>query len=174
MSGLILESKVAWFDGTGRLFETPVRHLELILEMDEPYEGAVDGFREQWPPIRLYGPTWEQLCRARSSGPYPLVDLVISIHSDIWFPWITGMAHPRADYKRKFDNRILAERHTPRLNTFLDDVAKAAEAAGCRLYLDRDETNVRPEYVNDRGIVLDIEPPALQMTDLDRNAAWDE
>lgn len=172
MGGAVLESQVAWFDGTGRLFDSPVRHLELILEMDEPYENALDGFREPWPPIRIHGTPWstiQQAFHGQATGP---IELEITLHSDIWFPWINGMGHPLADHRRKFDNRVLAERHTPRLNQFLAEVDQAALKIGARLRLDPDECRVRPEYVTDQGIVLNGPEPAEQMTEEDRNASW--
>tara|TARA_B100000530_G_scaffold135289_1_gene84439 strand:+ start:96 stop:1271 length:1176 start_codon:yes stop_codon:yes gene_type:complete len=172
MEGVVIESQIAWFDGTGRLFESPVRHLELILEMDEPYVGAVDGFREPVPPVRIFGPTWEEIQWAAHRERSPLVELEIVLHSDIWFPWISGLAHPLVDHRRKFDNRVLAHRHTPRLNAFLEDAASAAERLGTALVLDRDETRVRPEFIHDKGVVLDGPPPPHQMTEADRNVSW--
>jgi hypothetical protein len=101
------------------------------------------------------------------------IELRIVLHSDIWFPWINGVNHPLCDYKRSFDNRLLSELHTPRLNAFLAAVADAAQAAGGSFGLDRDETNVRPEFVSDRGVVLDVAQPEQVFTEDDRNVDWD-
>ena len=171
MGGAVVESLVAWYDNTGHHRETPVRHLELILEMDEPYENALEGFREPWPPVEITGPDWDCIKRAHEGGQH-LVELEITLHSDIWFPWINGMAHPLADHRRKFDNRGLGVRNAVRFNRFLDGVGKAAEAVGSRLYLDRDCCRVRPEYVTDRSIVVNPPEPAERMTEDDRNTPW--
>ena len=172
MGGAIVESQVAWFDGTGRLFDTAVRHLELILEMDEPFEKALDGLREPWPPIWIHGTGWPTIQRAFQGFDTGPIELEITLHSDIWFPWINGMGHPLADHKRKFDNRVLADRHTPRLNEFLAEIDKAARNLGSRLRLDRDECRVRPEYVTDQSVVLNGPEPAEQMSEKERNAPW--
>ena len=170
--GMIVESQVAWLDGTGRLFDTPVKHLELILEMDEPVEGALDGFREPHPPVAISGPSWSVIQRASQGLPTGPLELEITLYSDIWFPWIAGMGHPLADHVRKFDNRVLAEKHTPRLNAFLREVHRAAVTIGSRLQLDRDECRVRPEYVSDQGVELNVPAPTQQMTEAERNAPW--
>ena len=171
MGGAVVESIVAWYDNTGRHRETPVRHLELILEMDEPYENALEGFREPWPPVEITGPDWNCIKRAHEGGQH-LVELEITLHSDIWFPWINGMAHPLADHRRKFDNRGLGVHNAVRFNRFLDGVGKAAETVGSCLYLDRDCCRVRPEYVTDRSIVINPPEPAERMTEDDRNTPW--
>ena len=171
MGGAVVESTLAWYDNMGHYRETPVRHLELILEMDEPYENALEGFREPWPTVYIRGADWDCIKSAYEGG-RPLVELEIALHSDIWFPWINGMAHPLADHRRKFDNRSLALPNAVRFNRFLDGVGKAAEAVGSRLYLDRDSCRVRPEYVTDRSIVTNPPEPAERMTEEDRNAPW--
>ena len=52
-----------------------------------------------------------------SPSPRPRFGEVFSItlYSDIWFPYVLGMAHPACDYERFFDNRERSKRHTPRL-----------------------------------------------------------
>ena len=111
MGGAIVESQVAWFDGTGRLFDTAVRHLELILEMDEPFEKALDGLREPWPPIWIHGTAWPTIQRAFQgfdTGPIELGNYVAFRHLVSLDQW---HGPPLADHKRKSDNRVLADRH---------------------------------------------------------------
>lgn len=63
-------------------------------------------------------------------------EVVVSIRldTDIWFPRLIGMAEPETGeaMRTTYDNRALAEIHTPRLNAFLEDVHGAALAAGGR------------------------------------------
>ncbi len=163
---------LSYFDAHGRLIESPVQDLGGVLRREEPYEGAFDGFAEPCFPITLTGATVQRV-GAVMAGDWDLpVQLRISVHSDIWFPWINGVNHPLCDYKRKFDNRLLAERNAPKLNAFLEAVAQAAESAGGTLVLDPDETNVRPEFVTDRGVVIDVAQPADVFTEEDRNIDW--
>ena len=161
------------FDDEGRLVDGVVMDLGTRLKAEEPYERAFDGFMEPFFAVCLIG-SYPSAIAAAAAGDWDRpVQMRISTHSDIWFPWINGANHPLCDYKRKFDNRLLAERNAPRLNAFLEAVAEAAQAAGGTLELDRDETNVRPEYVSDRGVVLDVDPPAAIFTEDDRNIDWD-
>lgn len=46
--------------------------------------------------------------------------ITIRLDTDIWFPRVIGLAEP--DAAESYDNRALAERHTPRLNAFIRDV----------------------------------------------------
>ena len=83
----------------------------------------------------------------------------IELHSDVWFPWVFGSAHPEADHKRMFDNRELCARHTPRLNAFLAAVGGAAQAAGGTFGVDPDTTGFRArDWVTNDGVRLDWEP----------------
>jgi len=83
---------------------------------------------------------------------------VISTTTTIWLPW-----QPNLDWRfdapddALLDNHALAERHTPRLNTFLSDIADAAQRIGGWLRLDRNETI--PEllpFVTDHGVHMDF------------------
>jgi len=172
MHGLEVESLVAWFDDSGRLFETPVSRLERILELDEPNDWSLDGSKEPWPPICIFGATAEDIRKAQSGDWDMPVRMQISLHSDIWFPWVRGISHPLYTLGRDFDNRVLAARHTPRLNAFLEAVADAAEAAGGTFGLDMDQSGVSPDSVTDRGIVLDVPVPENAMSEEERNAPW--
>jgi hypothetical protein len=165
---------LSYFDAEGRLVEGIVVDLGLKLKAEEPCETAFDGFAEPFYPVALVGSGPLAIAAAAAGDLTRPVQLRIYLHSDIWFPWINGALHPLCDYKRKFDNRLLAELNAPKLNVFLSAVADAAMEAGGSFSLDRDETNVRPEYVTDHGIVLDPPPPAAQFTEEDRNASWDE
>ncbi len=172
MDGLEVDSSVAWFDDSGRLFECPTSRLERILEMDEPNDWILDGFKEPWPPIRIFGATAEDIREAQAGDWDIPIRLQISLHSDIWFPWVHALCHPLHTRGRQFDNRVLAERHTPRLNAFLEAVGAAAEAAGGTFGLDPDQCGVAPHTVTDRGIVLDVPVPENPMTLEEYSAPW--
>jgi len=44
----------------------------------------------------------------------PWTNLKIMFECDIWLPWVPGYFDP-SDRETFYDNRLLAERHTPRL-----------------------------------------------------------
>jgi len=101
------------------------------------------------------------------------VAVLIGIHSDIWFPWVYGSAHPDADHRRMFDNRELASRHTPRLNGFLGEVAAAARRVGGGFGVWPDGTGMRAiNWVDDDGVLLDWEPEAGVMPPEALAAEW--
>jgi hypothetical protein len=173
MWGVTIHSKMAWFDQSSRVTEGYIGHLETILEGDEPYPGATDGFREPWPNITLWGADSKRVQEAHSGTCDLPIQLRFQLHSDIWFPWIYGVCHPSSNHGHKFDNRLLAERHTPRLNAFFKKVAKASEAVGGTFGLDIDECFVSPDTINDQGIILDGAPPKLIFAEEVRNEPWD-
>jgi len=161
-----VEAEVAWFDREDNVQVGRAADLGAVLRALEPVPGSIgDGFTVPFPPVRITGR------RLRYAGEPPApnaedtrrpTEIRIAIHSDIWFPYVLGSAHPLADQQRYFDNRALAHLHTPRLNEFLRDVAAAVERAGGTWQVDREETGADAgRWVDARGIHLDGEPPAM-------------
>jgi hypothetical protein len=147
------EALLSWYDRNDDLVEGRCADLGDLLASLEPVpESIPDGFMAHYPPIRVTGQRLEREGR-------PLL-VRFAIHSDIWFPWVFGAAHPQADHERMFDNRELASRHTPRLNAFLRAVAAATHSAGGRWSVDEDDTgkNVR-SWLDTEGLKLDAPPP---------------
>jgi hypothetical protein len=92
----------------------------------------------------------------------------IKLTSDIWFPVVKGFVEKKvgighifgadkpAVYKRGFDNRELANRHTPRLNRFLSAIAaKVTEMGGEWSIREHEESEYR-EQMTLTGIKLDV------------------
>lgn len=78
--------------------------------------------------------------------------------SDIWFPWVYGIGLDlSSDLHKRFDNRELAQYHTPRLNRFLAAVREATQAIGGQWYLDTDRDSLRADrfLVDDDGTPRD-------------------
>lgn len=97
--------------------------------------------------------------------------LDITLHTDIWFPWVVNFSH--AQWFREvepaanglYDNRQLALRHTPRLNRFLEGVRRATDNIGGAWKLD--QVSVHPQYrdqVSENGIHLEY-PPDFTVTE---------
>lgn len=79
------------------------------------------------------------------------------ISSDIWLPWIIGAIDPTYALEQRFDNRDLAQRHTLRLNRFLDEARGITIAMGCSWSLNCDPNVLRHDdrfMVHDAGINL--------------------
>lgn len=87
------------------------------------------------------------------------VRIVVRLESDIWFPRVVGMAEDIPDEDERpesYDNRELAQRYMPRLNSFLDAVRSSLLAAGGRwqrLQPDGFGMNYADQW-DERGIVL--------------------
>ena len=125
-------ARVSWFDRANQLVEGEIDDLGHFLRSLEPVEGAIsrhDSAFEQ--PLGISGSTLSYDGRGVPRRTRVNEQIVtFSIYSDIWFPFVTGEAHPSYDGARYFDNRELAMRHTPRLNAFLDEISAAVLATG--------------------------------------------
>lgn len=159
-------AKLVMYDASGHLVERWVADVGVLLRDTEPVPGSLgEGFTRPFPPVRITGP---KLAYTRARDGYALTSparstaIRIALHSDIWFPFVFGSAHPLADHQRMFDNRALASRHTPRLNAFLQDVSRAVVSAGGRFFVDDDETggNART-WLDEQGIHLEAPAPVL-------------
>jgi hypothetical protein len=98
--------------------------------------------------------------------------LDITLTSDIWFPIVNGFMEKKvgiwdtfgadevADYKGRFDNRELANRHTPRLNRFLSAIAaKVTEMGGEWSIIEYEDSEYREQMTQQMtltGIKLDV------------------
>jgi hypothetical protein len=94
--------------------------------------------------------------------------LHITLASDIWFPVVKGFMekkvsiinHFRADdtaaYEGGFDNRELANRHTPRLNRFLSAIAAKVTEMGGEWSIKEHEGSEYREQMTLTGIKLDV------------------
>lgn len=168
---------LSWFDESDQQVEGECEDLGSLLENLEPVEDSIPrGFRKHYPPVRITGPKLvcagdpPKIQNLPSGRP---VAVRVAIHSDIWFPWVFGSAHPLCDHQRMFDNRALALQHTPRLNAFLQDVARCTKALGGSWQVDVEETgNAARQWVDEDGIRLDAAPPAAVMPTSALDAEW--
>jgi hypothetical protein len=154
---------LAWYDANDRLVEGPCVDLGALLAELEPSPDCIPpGFMTHYPPLRVTGTRLEYgdtSPEPQRFSPTQSLEVRLAIHSDIWFPWIYGSAHPACDYERMFDNRELAGRHTPRLNAFLRTVAAKTKAIGGSWSVDPDDTGADAiRWLNADGILLDVEP----------------
>jgi hypothetical protein len=159
----IVETTLSYYNHEDQLVERVVTDLGALLASLEPVPDSIpNGFMTRYPAIRIIGDRYvgvrEGISVDNSAHPYP-VAVYLGIHSDIWFPWVYGSAHPECDHRRMFDNRELASRHTPRLNAFLGELATAARRAGGSFGVWPGGTGkLAAGWVNDNSILLDWLP----------------
>jgi hypothetical protein len=177
LTSSIAETTLCYYDRNDHLVERVVTDLGAVLESLEPSPGDIGyGFMKHYPAVRITGERYQGVrngCPVDSRAhPHPVAAL-IGIHSDIWFPWVYGSAHPRCDHRRMFDNRELASCHTPRLNAFLGEVAAAARRVGGSFGVWPDETGMRAaDWVDHNGVLLDRMPTDGIMPPEAPNAEW--
>ncbi len=127
------------------------------------------GYRELGrAPVRVLGSTLRFRDGAWQAG-LDGVNVTIQLCSDIWFPYVRGLAHPNCRDGYFFDNVELATRHTPRLNEFLAEVAAMVRDVGARLVqVEKNIGYIRnyQAWVHDAGIRLDGPLPRLMPSEL--------
>ena len=159
-----VETTLCYYDHADRVVERVVTDLGAVLESLEPVPNSIwTGFMNHYPTIRIRGRRYADVLEGvpvdKSAHPLP-VAVLLGIHSDIWFPWVFGSAHPECDHRRMFENRELASRHTPRLNAFLGEVGSAARRIGGTFSLWPDGTpGPAADWVDDTGVLLEWLPP---------------
>jgi hypothetical protein len=166
----MVETTLSYYDREDQLVERVVTDLGAVLASLEPVPNSIpNGCMTHYPAVRITG---RQYAAVRRANPLP-VEVRLCIHSDIWFPWVYGWAHPECDYQRMFDNRELASHHTPRLNAFLGEVAAAARRAGGSFGVCPSETAGQGiNWVDDEGVLLDWVPTAGIMPPEALAAEW--
>jgi hypothetical protein len=170
-----VEATLAWYDSKDQLVEGACVDVGALLRSLEPAPGSIpNGFTVSYPAVRMtghrlgYGGDAKTLANRSDDARVRLC-----IHSDIWFPWIWGSAHPERDYERMFDNRELSRRHTPRLNRFLSSVGSKTREVGGTWYVDAEATGKDAIlWLDDGGVFLEPEQPALQMPVSALKAEW--
>lgn len=134
-------ARLAYFDPDGRVVESEVADLgELLQNVHRRGHALFPTYAAHVAPVVIS--TLRNVdMRAPTSEP---ILVTIALPSDIWLPRVVGFlddrdAPPRAE--DMFDNRPLAQRHTPRLNEFIGAVrALVAELGGTWQPLDAAET----------------------------------
>ncbi|NPD28919.1 hypothetical protein [Corallococcus exiguus] len=125
-------ARLAWLDEDDTVHEGDVEDVGLLLRRLRPdHAEDAERYMARVPPVSL----WAPLPRSGVAAGGPLT-VHLELETDIWFPRVVGMMEdeyaddlpPEAD--GLYDNRALAERHTPRLNRFIDAVREQVLAEG--------------------------------------------
>lgn len=158
-----VSARIAYYDLAGHLVEGEIEDFGLLLQSLRPADvGVSAGLMSHSQPVDIRGSRVDFRDSTRSTGTIRPNRLWLDfrIASDIWLPWVDGILEERYDPDRPYDNRPLAERHTPRLNRFLATVREATLAVGGTWTLDIDEVRRdRLRIIHDEGIRLDVLPP---------------
>jgi len=157
-----IAARLCYYERDGRLVEAEVDCPGLLLRQLRP-EDVEDWEREYmspWNPIELGGgPNI-----AREDGTFSDSYLAIKLHTDIWFPKVEGSIdwfNWDWDFGKPpewFDNRELAQCHTPRFNRFISQVKQITLEFGGTWKLDAaDADQLYKEQLTEEGIRLEDE-----------------
>jgi hypothetical protein len=155
-------SLLAYYEEAGQVVEAQIDDIGALLRQlkADKLEEAYSSFR-YGPALNIIGPSldFRDPSSIQKFFDRGKVKITISLHSDIWLPWIDGIISDDYDIDYVFDNRQLANRHTPRLNQFLNSLREATLAIGGTWELDEEEIRVPNTLVSSMGIVLDAPAP---------------
>ena len=160
-------ARCAWFNDQDDIIEEFTTDLGTVLRSLQPEPGAIwTRHMSSWSPVAIRGGVTEISDREPCSL-LTDIHLGIATFTDIWFPFVLGIAHLSHDGERFFDNRDLARRHTPRLNRFVSSVADLIIASGGTWAIDDGviAPQMRP-WVSERGILLDGPIPPMMPPEL--------
>jgi hypothetical protein len=158
-------ARLAHYDQSGQILEEPVDDVGKTLVDADPTLDRTMAL--SIPPIVIWGPTvnFRSPTRSRWNMQSDQVEVDFRLQTDIWLPWVDAIPQKTREHSFDtdyWDNRPLAQRHSPRLNKFLEVVREATEGIGGRWRLDRVTT--RPDLghqVDEKGIKVDMPRPDL-------------
>ncbi|MBI5929425.1 MAG: hypothetical protein HY862_08960 [Chloroflexi bacterium] len=113
-------SLICFYNRERKLIQEKIEDTGALLQKlrPDPNETDVEFYILPTPPIYIFGDIWDDKAIIR-----------IELHTDIWFPWVKGFLDDPSEFpthydpqRKMFDNRILANCHTVRLNRFLEKV----------------------------------------------------
>lgn len=168
---LSLPARLAYYKG-GRVIEEDVEDPGLLLKAlhspDPRTEGDIG--RYSTTPIWLHGDSRPDENNGPGRPSRDPLHVTLSLFTDIWFPRVIGLnvgdylgritdvtpAHPARGRDGLMDNSALAERHTPRLNRFIETLRQSVLELGGTWAFDPEETDSRYlPMLHEGGINLD-------------------
>ena len=154
-------ARLSWLDAAGTPVEGRVDNLGALRRSlpGAPDDVAVSGYVD-CPPLDVDGPRVDVRYpeRSRRMMPPGRVVVHVAVRSDIWSPWVSGLqAEPDRDGWQ--DNRLLAYRHTPRLNAFLAAARQTTAEAGGRWDVYAEAPFAKLRLVTEAGFDLDAPNP---------------
>jgi hypothetical protein len=165
-----MTTKISYYEKDGRLMDTYVKERDLGKFLYNYHLGTLGDYQSDYRQ-RFLSPYcggldfYEYLGPELSSG---RCYLNIELKSDIWFPVVKGSLEKKvgiwhvfgsdesAYYEGGFDNRELANRHTPRLNRFLSAIAAKFTEMGGEWSIGEHVDPKYREQMTLTGIKLDV------------------
>ena len=161
----LVGSKVAYHDERG-IQEALIDDVGgLLARLRAPFDDLHSGAVRRCPPLWLGG---HEISFTTPDAPMaaarlPSTCIHIRIECDLWLPWVPGRIDP-PDRETFYDNRALAERHTPRLNAFLAGLRESVTSRGGHMELTFfSENQWLPLMVGVDGIDLGAAAPAMKL-----------
>lgn len=104
-----------WYGSSDAKVHGLVRDLGALLEALPEGAQKIDAdYRAEGPsPVNIWGSLVDH------DDPREHLTLFVSLYSDIWMPYVKGLAHPNYTENAYFDNTELATSHTPPLQRLL-------------------------------------------------------
>jgi len=130
---------VFYYSSGDELVSKTVEDLGALLEMLQSPSSPVPRHHRELGevPVQVTGADFSyDGPEAPQRWPFP-PEFSLVLHSDIWFPYVLGQAHPACDYQRYFDNGELFEKNGTRLNELIGVIKDTVEALGGLWELDR-------------------------------------
>jgi hypothetical protein len=128
----ISSTRLCYYDLEGKLVESDIKDAGKLLETLHPDKEWCRRNMSYGVPVRLIVQperVSSSLSKVNISDAQSTdveeertVEVSIFLYSDIWFPWVVGWLEERRTPDDKYDNRELAQCHTPRLNRFISTV----------------------------------------------------
>jgi hypothetical protein len=163
-------SRIAFYDENADIVEQYIDDLEPLLmrlrpdKADKhyivrhymhPYPAVGDSYQCMLLTLLRYGQR-KRFRTYKSQPPGRRAYIGFRLQSDIWFGKVWGFMEDRDNYDVWYDNLDLAERHTPRLNQFLQAIHDVFQEIEGQRDMDTSESLIlyRP-LISETGITLD-------------------
>jgi hypothetical protein len=170
-------TRLCYYDLEGELVEGDIEDIGKLLERLNPdKERSKFNMSHEVPvEIRVYpmqvsssGKTNISYDESSGAAEERTISFNISLHSDIWFPWVVGWLEKRPAFgskNDKYDNRELAQCHTPRLNRFISTVRELVLEYGGTWSIEfpPPSTGFYSPMVTEQGILLDGSPKDMSI-----------
>jgi hypothetical protein len=168
-------SRLCYYDLEGELIETDVKDTGKLLETLHPDRERCRFNMSYHVPVQIQVfprsvslPGNVDTSSSQSTLEQKTINIGILLYSDIWFPWVVGWLEERracGSNNDKYDNRELAQCHTPRLNRFISTVRELVLEYGGNWVIDSPppDTGFYSPMVTEQGILLDGLPKDMSV-----------
>jgi hypothetical protein len=169
-------TRLCYYNLEGDLVEGDIEDTGELLKILHP-DKERSRFMSYEDPVRLIvtpervsslGKVNTLLAEDTDVGEERTIDVSIQLNSDIWFPWVAGFLEERRTHgsnNDKYDNRELAQCHTPPLNRFISTVRELVLEYGGIWRIDYPDPFIGfyAPMITEQGILLDGMPKDMSL-----------